>query len=216
MITGISIVDDALGHVPRHWMIEFYGDDRIVDLVMHYTVAFRSRYDTVYLVINTDFGGLDPYLVSRLTRRLGGSIDNIMVSRAFRTNDLIGVLETLENASGTLVVKYPFTFIAQSLRGYREATRIVGVLRRLSGRLRVVLFNTKSRLGRIAEGGKYHSHSVHVLVELRRRGDRGYLYLRKYPGPREGLCSSFPLELLEGWGPWGVQRRLTEWLSIGS
>ncbi|NPA99054.1 MAG: hypothetical protein GXO43_06705 [Crenarchaeota archaeon] len=216
MITGISIIDDALGPVPRHWMVEFYGDEKLVDLVMHYTVAYRSRYDTVYLVINTDFGGLDPYLVSRLARRLGGSIDNIMVSRAFRINDLIGVLETLEDAYGTLVVKYPFTFIPQSLGGYREAARIVGVLRRLTRGLRIVLFNTRSRLGRIAEGGKYHSHSVHVIAELRRRGDRGYLVLRKYPGPREGLVSSFPLELLEGWGPWGVQRRLTEWLSIGS
>ncbi len=216
MITGARIIDDAIGPAPRHWIIEFYGDEKLVDLLMHHTVAYQSRRSTVYLVIDTDFGGLDPYLISRLSRRLGGNIDNIYVSRAFRINDLLGILSTLEDARGTLIVKYPFTFLPEGLSGYREAMRIVGALRRLTSRLRIILFNSRSKLGRTAEGGKYHSHSVHVLVELYRKGERAYIVLRKYPGPREGLRMSFPLELLEGWGPWGVQRRLTEWLSIGS
>jgi len=214
-VTGICVVDSMIGMVPRNWIIEFYGDENTVNPVLHYVTAYRSRFGRVLVLLNKDFGGLDPYTVTRLARILGGDSLRIDVGRGFRFSDTIEMLGEAGGMEGydSVMLVYPYYHMPRGLKGYSLATRVTGLARELAvNGHRVFLFNTVSRMGGwMPEGGHYHHHSVHVIVRVDRlRNGRIGVRLVKHPSRPSGGLASFKLEGVIG----GVaaQRPLTAWL----
>lgn len=225
LITGLSILDGLINPASKSWIIEFYGERKIVDLIMYRLIAFRSSFGKVFVIINTDFGGFDPYMVSLFIRMFKGDPDNILISRTFRQEDLVGLLNELNLVKvldeKILVLKYPYRFIPFDPRKYGEASRITGLLKRLvNNGWPVFLFNTVSRFGKtMPEGGTFHHHAVHVIVELKNIGKKLYkAVLRKHPFRPTGLSVLISTKQLYGRDTviWVGQRRLSEWLSIKS
>ncbi len=214
-LTGIYILDNLIGSIPKYWITEFYGDKGVIDSLLHYVTAYRSRFGRVLVLLNKDFGGLDPYTVTRLARVLGGDSLRIDVGRGFRFSDTIEILGEAGGMEGyeSVMLVYPYYHMPRGLKGYSLATRVTGLARELavSGHL-VFLFNTVSRMGGwMPEGGHYHHHSVHVIVRVDRlRNGRIGVRLVKHPSRPSGGLASFKLEGVIG----GVvaQRPLTAWL----
>jgi len=214
-LTGIYIVDNMIGPVPKHWIIEFYGEENTVNPILHHVTAYRSRFGRVLVLLNKDFGGLDPYTVTRLARVLGGDSLRIDVGRGFRFSDTVETLREAVNVDGyeSVILVYPYYHMPRGLGGYQHATRVTGLARELAvNGYRVFLFNTVSRMGEwMPEGGNYHHHSVHVIVRVDRlRKGRIGARLVKHPSKPTGGLASFKLDSVLG----GVtaQRPLTAWL----
>jgi hypothetical protein len=219
-VTGIDRVDMLIGRVPWNWIIEFYGGERILHYLMHHTLAYNSRFTRILLLHNEEFGGIDPYLLQRLTRVLGGNTGNISVSRGFRYADIIAGLEkALTVDYDMIVVSHPYMFIYGRLSDYRDASSVTGLIKRLSSSgKRILIFNNVSSLGKhYPEGGGFHHHTVHVIIGLKSKG-RGRVVARifKHPWKPSGAVSYFYIDSFGGVGEWVVQHRLSEWLSIGS
>ncbi len=218
-LTGVYEVDVLIGETPRDWIVEFYGDHRAIHPLLHQTAAYQSRRSDVLLVHSMEFGGLDPYLLYRLARRSGGSIDRIHVSRGFRLNDVAGTLESIDPLGyGVVILAYPYRYIPGNPAAYMEASRITGLVKKLSLNHRVIVFNEVAKNGGYyPDGGSLHHHTVHVIVGLwMRHGGRITARLFKHPSKPLGETTSFTYKRLLGGGLWVEQHRLTEWLYIRS
>jgi hypothetical protein len=214
-VTGLYPVDNLVGNIPRHWILEFYGEEKAVSSILHYVTAYRSRFGKVLVLLNKDFGGLDPYMVARLARILEGDSLKIDVSRGFRFSDTVEMLGEAAGGYGgyeSVIIAYPYYHMPRGFKGYSMATLVTGLTRRLvsSGR-RVFLFNTVSRVGRwMPEGGNYHHHSVHVIVRVGRlKGNRIGARIVKHPSRPPGGMVSFRLDEI---GFSVYQKPLTAWL----
>jgi len=150
---------------------------------------------------------------------------NIFVSRTFRQEDLVGLLNELNLVEipdeKILVLKHPYRFVPFDPGKYSEASRITGLLKRLvNNGWTIFLFNTVSRFGKIMpEGGTFHHHAVHVIVELKNIGKNlCKAVLRKHPFKPTGLSVLISIKQLYGRDTvtWVGQRRLSERLSIKS
>ncbi len=220
-VTGFKQIDMLVGIIPRDWIVEFYGDEKLVHILLHHTLAYQSRFGKVLLYHTLDFGGLNPYLLQRLARILGGDIDEVMVSRGFRLGDVVEGLRSIEARDDyrSLVLAYPYHHLSSNPMIYRVATEITGIIKRISSRgRRVILFNSVSRFGKYyPDGGNYHHHTVHVIIRLvRRRNGRGVAEVFKHPWKPRGSRTVFYVDSLIGWSRWGGQRLLSEWLYIRS
>ncbi len=213
-LTGIYIIDNMIGTVPRRWIIEFYGEENTLNQILHYIAAYRSRFGKVLVLLNKDFGGLDPYTITRLARILGGESLKIDVARGFRFSDTVETLKEAESLEGydSVMLAYPYYHMPRGPKGYSHTTRVTGLVRKLSlNGYRVFLFNTVSHMGRwMPEGGNYHHHTVHVIVRVDRlRGGKIGVRLVKHPSKPPSNMASFKLDtVLNG----VAQKPLTAWL----
>jgi len=218
-ITGFKQIDMLIGVIPRDWIVEFYGDDKLVYLLLHYTLAYQSSFGKVLLFHTVDFGGLDPYLLQKLSKILHGDIDRVYISRGFRLGDVVEGLKNIMNRDyyRCLILAYPYYHLLNDPSIYRVATMITGYIKKIaqSGK-RVILFNSLSRFGKYyPDGGSYHHHTVHVIIRLiRRRNGRGVAEIFKHPWKPIGARTLFYIDNLVGWNNWGGQRLLSEWLYI--
>ena len=216
--TGIPSLDTLLRPVQEGWIVEAYGDGEPVSLVMHHSLASLSRGGTVALVNVQDFGGVNPYLVRRLSKLYGGSPERVLLVRAFRLRDVPAAVEAaLAEGPAALVVNNPYLYAPRSPSKYSLLTPVTAALRRAAQRVRVVLvFNRPTRLGprgMAPEGGNFHHHSVHVIVRLRRARRGVYAELVKHPHSRVPRHTFIPWpELAVGERLWGGQRPLLEYL----
>jgi len=216
-ITGIYEIDSLIGYIPRGWIVEFYGDYKVVKPLMHQTLAYQSKYYDTLLIHSREFGGLDPYLLNRLVKRSNGDIDRIHVVRGFRLQD---VIESLINESlgeyGVIVLAYPYRYVPGNPAAYTEASRITGLIKKLAVNRRVIVFNEVSKNGYYyPDGGSLHHHTVHVIVGVwARPGDRVTIRLFKHPWKPVGLTTTTNYNRIIGEKPWVAQHRLTEWLYI--
>jgi len=213
-ITGIYLLDNLIGSIPRYWILEFYGDESIVNSLLHYITAYRSKFGRVLVLLNKDFGGLDPYTVMRLTRILNGDSLKIDVGRGFRFTDTIKLLREARGSKSydSIVIGYPYFHMPRGFKGYSSATEVTGLSRELSLEdIRVFLFNQVSHMGVwMPEGGNYHHHSVHVIVRVdRARGGRVKARIIKHPAKPVGGTVSFRLE--EVFYGKGVYQPLSIW-----
>ncbi|MGB9827172.1 MAG: hypothetical protein ACPLSM_01475 [Thermosphaera sp.] len=212
-VTGFKPLDELVSPVEKHWSIEFYGDPSILFPLIHYTVASRSSSNRVYLVHNVEFGGLHTPLLVRLCRMFECRMDNIMVSRSFRLNDTVKILEDLAAEKDSVVVLvFPYNYLPSDPSKYSEATRITGLLSRISVFNQVVIFNTVSRYGYfMPEGGSMHHHAVKIIVRVVRRNGRVVSQIVKHPVKNEGV-RVFSERLLEAGVVARGSRSLLAWI----
>lgn len=181
--------------------------------MLHLAVAYRSRYEKVYLVIAQEFGGIRTDLLSRLCRLYDCSLDSIMIARAFSSYEVREILSRFEEESASLVVAYPYSFLPRDPSGYWEATAISGLVMKASQRNRVLVFNTLTKFGeRLPEGGSMHHHVVKVIVRLAKRGNRVFAELVKHPGKPHGALVVFHTKLLEDLVLLEKRNTLLDWL----
>ena len=187
--TGILELDELLdGGIQLSAITEFYGYNwRVVKLLMHRIIgeiALERRVDIIY---NQLFDGLDPYLLLRIVKRLGGSWDiaesNIRMVRCFKPEDLI---EALSNYDGALlVIVDPYLHIDDPIRKWVESSTISGSIYNLLSRgTTVIVFNKAHPLGYKPLGGNFHHHIIHYLVKIE-GGDGKYLLLTLEKSPEK-------------------------------
>ena len=213
-LTGIDGLDRLVSPLRRGWIVEFYGGEATLRLVYHRAIAEASRRGRVAVVHVQEFGGLNPYLLSRLARIAGGSVDNIVVSRAFRLGDVAGLIRrAVETGAETIVVVDPYLYAPRSWRGYARLSPITAALREAAARATVVVANRATRYGShwLPEGGGFHHHSVHVMVRLQpaRRGVLAVLV--KHPWKKAPRMTLVPSSEVVGLS-WVGRRPLLEYL----
>jgi hypothetical protein len=212
-VTGFKPLDELISPVEKHWSVEFYGDPSVLFSLIHYTVASRSSSNRVYLVHNVEFGGLNTPLLVRLCRIFECRMDNIMVSRSFRLNDTVKILEDLAAEKDSVVVlAFPYNYLPKDPSKYCEATRVTGLLSKISAFNQVVIFNTVSKYGYfMPEGGSMHHHAVKIIVRVTRRSGRVVAQIVKHPVKNEGI-RIFSEKLLETGIVVDSSRSLLAWI----
>ncbi|MEM4620151.1 MAG: hypothetical protein QW607_08045 [Desulfurococcaceae archaeon] len=167
-VTGIRLLDDLISPLIRSWIVEFYGDLSLILKVAHYAMAYMSRLGLVYVVFNLEFGGVDTLYIVRVCRMLDCKLNNIIVSRAFRLSDTVNILEDLSKLKNTnIFLVLPYGYLPVDPLRYSNATKITGLIRRISLDNQVIVFNTTSKFGyNKPEGGSLHHHSVNIIVRL--------------------------------------------------
>lgn len=222
-VSGFWFIDSLIGGIPWNWAIEFFGEnEKVLNLLFHHVIVYNSRFSRVYVIIYKDFGGLNPYLITRLSRIMNGDVDNVLVSRCFRYMDLVELLSDLVEKdrveNSVLIIYNPFNNVKGDPRDYVEVNRIISFLHRLkSNGWRIILFNKVSANGTYSpEGGNFHHHIVNVILRIEPKDDKWcYVEIVKHPFKRIGFRRSFPYKKLNlGTGDivWVEQRLLTEWL----
>lgn len=214
-VTGLPSLDTLLEPLRRGWIVEFYGYEGGVRLVYHHAVAEAARRGMVAVVHVQEFGGLNPYLLTRLSKIRGSDPENILVARGFRLADVPRLVDdAVETGAETIVVVDPYLYAPRSWRMYSLLTRVTAAIRRAAGRARVVVANRATRFnkGYLPEGGSFHHHSIHVIVRLdpSRRGVLATLV--KHPARRVPARSLIHNAELVVAGRWVGQRPLAEYL----
>ncbi len=213
VVTGFKLLDELVEPSMRWWGVEFYGDHDITSYILHHTLAFRSRFERVYLVMAQEFGGIRTDLLTRLCRIFECSLTNIYVTRVFSNSELKSALSELAGLDeGLAVVAYPYNYLPKDPSKYFEASSISGLLKKVMESKELVVFNTFTRFGAVMpEGGNMHHHVVKVIVMLRKRGGRVCATLVKHPAKPSGTTKSFHTKLLEGVELVHYGRTLLEW-----
>ncbi|MCE4624545.1 MAG: DNA recombination/repair protein RecA [Desulfurococcales archaeon] len=212
-IVGIPSIDFVVSPTPsKGWIIELYGSAAM--LLAHHAIAEAAGRGLVAVVHVQDFGGFDPYLVRRLARARGVSVDNVLIARAFRLQDVAPLVEEASRTGArTVVVIDPYHYTPRSPRDYWRLTPITAALRNAARRALVVVANRVGKYGRLLpEGGNFHHHSVHVIVRAWETGRGVMLELVKHPykpAPRRALATW--AEVGVAWR-WAGRRSLLEYL----
>ncbi|ABN69382.1 conserved hypothetical protein [Staphylothermus marinus F1] len=220
-ITGFWFIDRFFNGIPWNGVYEFYSSDNsLLELLFHHVISVSSVYGRVYVVLVREFGGLDPYFLLRLIRMRRGDPDNVFIARCFRMGDVETVLEDfLENNSSekaSILIYTPYSFVRNGLIGYRDMSRITGLIHRLKNLgYRIILFNEVGRDGYYRPmGGFFHHHTADIVLRLDVKDRKwGYLIVVKHPRLSEGLRTSIPIDKIRGGNVWVEQRSLIEWLS---
>jgi hypothetical protein len=213
-VTGIKQLDELLNPLDKHWITEFYGDFDLVLRVMHYTMVYKSSENTVYVVFNVEFGGIDTLYLVKLCRIFDCKLDNIVISRAFRLNDAVEILEDLASKNDSIVLlAFPYNYLPFNPAKYTEATRVTGIIAKIAAFNQVILFNTVSKHGNhMPEGGSFHHHVVKVIVKLKQSRGVVYAELLKHPVKQGGRriftekTLDYPLHSLK-------QRTILDWFT---
>lgn len=213
-LTGVKPLDELIEPAKRDWIIELYGDEKIVLDIAHYAMVFRSVYDEVYVILNIEFGGIEVPYLAKLCRICDCNLDNVYISRAFRLQDTLSILQNLLQAENkTIIIIFPYSYLQLNPNSYTEATRITGIINRLSQTNQVILFNTISRFGyKLPEGGSLHHHLVKVIVKLTRRNKWIVAELIKHPAKPYGV-RVFSEKILANPIPNVEQRTILEWIA---
>ncbi|MEM1611071.1 MAG: hypothetical protein QXQ57_05450 [Sulfolobales archaeon] len=210
-LSCVEAIDGLLEPLEPGWFVEFYGVWDLIYLLAHRSVACLSARDHVYVYVNQLFGGLDPYLLGRLAKILGGDLSRIYFSRGLRLEDLESFSKD-SSYDGYLVVIDPYLHADPGSMGFEIYTKITSWIRRIGVSRNVVLFNRITRYGsQRPEGGGFHHHSVHIMIRILRKGVGIYGELIKHPA-RPSARAVFSIEdLYGGGGRWVGRRHLLEW-----
>ncbi len=197
-ITGLRSLDQLIHPYDRRWIIEFYGDPRLTLMTAHYVMAYRSVYEKIYVMFNIEFGGLDTLYLTRLCRYFNCDMSNIMISRAFKLDDTIKLLKDLADIRGSLVLLiFPYNYLSKDPLRYTDATKVSGLIMRLTHFNQIMIFNTTTRYGRyMPEGGSFHHHIVKIIIRLIDKKESFIAELIKHPIKRN-MIISIPKVLLE-------------------
>ncbi|MCE4604398.1 MAG: hypothetical protein F7B20_05490 [Aeropyrum sp.] len=212
-VTCIEGADRLLNPLPEPYAAEIYGSWRLVNSIMHKSIACLSREGPVAVILVQEFGGLDPYLVGRHAKILGGDLSRVLLSRAFKPETIPHAIDSIPEGVRKAVVVDPFLFAPDSPRDYWRLTPIVSAFKRALGRgISIAVFNRETAFGRgfLPEGGKFHHHTLHAIARVSRCGARSLkLELVKHPHrPPAQTC----IPSTEVGVHWDVQPRLLEWL----
>lgn len=214
--TGVEELDRLLGGgIEESSLTEFYSPDlRVLSLLYHRMAVLAAQVGRVLALHMQDFGGLDPYLLRSMARRLQIPWDvvesHLKLARAFKLEDAVNLLAKAQGESADFALVFDPYMHWDWRRGWL-ATTMTWLLKSLTQDRTVVTFN-RALEGRWSPlGGSYHAHSVHALIRLeasRRSLVRAILV--KHPSLPPG-AAWFSLAELEGLS-WGGRRLLSEWL----
>ncbi len=197
------MLDRFIAPLPEVWAIDFYGTDSVVTTLMHRVTACRARWGHVAVALVQDFGGLNPYMLRYFTKVLGTSLDRVIVSRAFRSEDVPTLLRSVPQWVDAVVVRTPFLFSPQTPEEYSKVTPIVAAIKKLidSG-IKVAVFNTVSKFGRfLPEGGNYYRHVMHAVVRLWEIDKKRFgAEIVKHAWRAPGMTILPKAEVMRGWG----------------
>ncbi|MEM4718316.1 MAG: hypothetical protein QXE81_06150 [Desulfurococcaceae archaeon] len=212
-LTGITQLDELVNPLYKHWIVEIYGEPRPVLSLLHYVMAYRSSVEKVHVLFNIEFGGVNTSYLVKLCRVLNCRLENILVSRAFRQGDTIKSLDELSSISDSLILLvYPYSYVSKDPSRYYEATRITGLISRISISNQVIVFNTITRHGKyMPEGGSFHHHIVKVIVRLVEQGRSIIADLVKHPA-KNRVLRTIPLSLLEYPVKKSFQATIVDWV----
>lgn len=187
--TGILEVDRLLGGgIQASAVTEFYGYNwRVIKRLMHRIISEVALKRDIDIIYNQLFDGLDPYLLLRIVKKLGGNWDtvesNIKMVRCFKPEDLI---EALSNYDGNLlVIVDPYLHIDDPVKKWVELSSISSSMYKLLLRdVTIIIFN-KAHYDRYKPlGGNFHHHIIHYLVRIEGGGDR-YILLKLEKSPEK-------------------------------
>ncbi len=217
--TGVEGLDRLLGGgLEENSLTEFYSPSlRIVGLLYHRIAVLASAGGRTLAVHVQDFGGLDPYLLRSLARRLGvdwqAVEENLRVARAFKLEDALDLLSRASREDSEFVLVFD-PYLHVDWREAWTATPVTQLLRRLAADRTVASFNRCSLDGRgwSPLGGTYHAHSVHAVVRLDPHSKGAVrATLVKHPS-RPPASEWLTVGELGGVSPWAGLPRLSEWL----
>jgi hypothetical protein len=201
-ISGIGIIDRLLEPLRREWVVEFFGDRRLTSYLMHHLVAFNGSKGRVYLILAQEFGGLRTDLISALCRVYGCLPSNVIVARAFSSDDVKDALRRLSDdglEEGVAVLAYPYNYLPNDPQGYSQASEISGLIMKATLRHRLTILSTVTKFGDVMpEGGSLHHHIVKVIVKVFRSGGRAVAEIVKHPAKRAGARAYIHVKLLDG------------------
>ncbi|MEM0021197.1 MAG: hypothetical protein QW039_01920 [Fervidicoccaceae archaeon] len=216
--TGIPTIDQIIGCIPTGAIAEIYGEE--LDLVLRAsyiaTANFHCNGGAALGIVQERAMNYDIYMLRMMLRALGCSEDGLLISRAFRLEDAIGMIrEAISLKLGTIVIIDPYVHSPKYPREYWKLTPLTASFREAIAKgKRIVLFNRITKFGRyLPEGGKMHHHSASILVKIERRGSRSYrAILIKHPSRPESSALGAIRELNEVRREWEGQYLLLEWL----
>jgi len=217
--TGVDGLDRLLGGgIEECSLTEFYSPSvRIVGLLYHRIAVLASARGRTLAVYIQNFGGLDPYLLRSMARRLGVGWqtveENLRVARAFKLEDALDLLSRASRGGSEFALVFD-PYLHVDWREAWTATRLTQAIRELAADRTVVSFNRCSLdgAGWLPLGGTYHAHSVHAAVRLDPRpGGLVRATLVKHPS-RPPASEWLTAGELGGASPWEGLPRLSEWL----
>ncbi|MDK2464105.1 MAG: hypothetical protein QI223_04980 [Candidatus Korarchaeota archaeon] len=217
--TGVEGLDRLLGGgIEERSLTEFYSPSvRIVGLLYHRIAVLASAKGRTLAVHVQDFGGLDPYMLRSMARRIGADWrtveENLMVARAFKLEDALDLLSRASREESEFALVFD-PYLHVDWREAWTATRLTQALRELAADRTVVSFNRCSLDGRgwSPLGGTYHAHSIHAVVRLDPR-PRGLVRATLVKHPSRPQASEWlTVGELGGASPWEGLPRLSEWL----
>ena len=216
MFTALPVLDELIKPLPEGWVVEFFGDWDVIEVLLHRAAVALSAFGRVYVVFTQDFGGLNPYLMGRLSKVLRSDLSNVFIARAFKVEDTLALLkEAAEEGVKEVLIADPYLHLPNDPRKYWLGTAVTAGIRELvrSG-AEVAVFNRVSRFGRfLPEGGNYHHHSIHVLVRLSRGSVSVRADLIKHPLKPHVIKYFRFADLYRGSGASG--RTLLDWVGKG-
>lgn len=203
--TGLAELDRF---VAGFSLVEIYGEWNTVSNLFH-AVLSQTGGD---VILTQKFGGLDPYLVSRMSASRF-SKPRIRLMRAFSTKDTI---ESLKRCAGEskepLFVVDPYLYSPKKWKEYSVLTPLTGALRETAKTRNVMVFNRVTRFGaRSPEGGMFHASSLPVLIKVEPLRRTLRFTVVKHPA-FPNLTVHLDKRILSGETVWEEQLPLTEWL----
>jgi len=213
-VTGIPGLDRLVHPAPPGWIVEFYGDWRLVDLIAHHAAAQAAARGKTVIVHVQEFGGLNPYLLARLARARRGTPDNILIARAFRAADIPRLVgEAARLGADTIIVYDPYLYTPRDPARHHTLTPITAAIRGAAQHAtRILLFNRHTPQGRRPRGGHYHHHTTHIITRITRWSKGIAATLIKHPARATPATARIRMAELAVTMSWGGQRPLTEYL----
>jgi len=156
LTTGFSFLDRLL---EKDKIVEFFSTDaELLSIFYHRVIALSAP---VYVVIVSERGGLNPYLVKRFQNVFDNEAE-VYVRRAFKAEDVPVTIEAMGEKD--LIVIDPY-------HHRKDYTRIVASLRKGEGRKFIFSFMDRER-----EGSLFGLHTSHSLVKLV-KGKKGFKFV---------------------------------------
>jgi len=213
-LTNVKPLDELIYPTRREWSVEIYGDQKIVLKVAYQTIAYRASFEEVYTVLNLEFGGIDTLYLTKLCRIHSCNLDNIYISRAFRLQDTIAILQSLSQRKNvTIAILFPYNYITPDPPRYVEATKITSIINTLSYNNQVIIFNTITKFGyKMPDGGSLHHHLIKIIVKLTKRNRWIIAELIKHPAKPNSI-RIFSEKTLSNSTPENEHRTLLRWIA---
>lgn len=207
ILTGIAGLDKLLnGGIEREVITEFCGPDwRTITLFLHKFLVNVAKQHKVAVIYNQNFGGIDPYLIIRLSKSMGLnwiSIDNnINVIRTFKPDDVVNAINDANEQ--IIFIVDPFL----NANHWLKKAQIIGEIYRLMiNNHTVIIFNRKINSNIL--GGHFHNHIIHYIFLIKRVGE--YLYIKAIKGFDRSREILIPIDSIVG--KCDIQFSLNMWL----
>jgi len=156
LTTGFPYLDEI---IKKDEIVEFYSlDDDLLRVFYHKVIAISAP---VFVVVVSERGGLDPYLVKRF-QNVFGNHSEVYIRRAFKAEDVPETIKAM--GDNDLIVIDPY-------HHRKDYDKIVSALRKGKGRKFIFSFMDRER-----EGSIFGLHTAHTVIKLV-RSKRGFRFV---------------------------------------